>query len=98
MAVSGASVGVGGAAASDLRIDGDRLCLCRYEADRGGCGRPVTGDRGPSSLYEELRLITGLFVLVEEGDWDAGVYGIASTWGGAEVTAVGCLCLCQQPH
>lgn len=82
---AGASVGVGGAAASDVPMvrEGDRLCLCRYEAefDLGGWGLPVTGDRGGSSLYEELRLIAGLVVLDDAGDCcDGGVYGISPAW------------------
>ena len=45
------SVGVGGAP-SDFAIDGDLRCLWMYEdedKDRGGAGRLIAGDRGPSS-------------------------------------------------
>lgn len=67
---SAASVGVGGA--SDLTMEGDRRCLCRYEAedmDRGGCGLIVDGDRGTSSWwYDEVRLTEGLLVLDDAGD------------------------------
>lgn len=67
---SGASVGVGGAAASDTDKDGDRLCLCRYDAefDRGGVGLLVTGDRGISSLYEDVRLTAGVLAFDDAGD------------------------------
>ena len=34
--------------------------------------------------------MAGLFVLVEAGDWDAGVYGMSSYSGSVEVRAVGC--------
>jgi hypothetical protein len=74
--LSGASVGVGGAAGSATVSDGDRLCLCRYDAefDRGGCGLPVTGDRGTSSLYEDVRLMAGVLVFDDAGDCaDGGV-------------------------
>lgn len=71
------SVGVGGAA-FELVVDGDRLCLWRYEADRGGDGRPRDGDTGPFSLYDELRLRAGLFGFEDAGDCcDGGVYGIS---------------------
>lgn len=72
-AVPVASVGVGGP--STLVIEGERLCRLIYEAEeceRGSCGRPVTGDRGGSSLIDELRLMAGLAVLVELGDCCAG--------------------------
>jgi hypothetical protein len=70
------SVGVGGPSA--LGIEGDRLCRFIYDADeceRGSCGRPVTGERGSSSLIDELRLMTGLADLEEAGDccWAGGV-------------------------
>jgi len=75
---SGPSVGVGGA--SDV-IEGDRRCLLMYEAeecDRGSRGLPVMGDRGGSSLYEEVRLTVGVLFLDEAGDCCVGgVYGIA---------------------
>lgn len=64
----GLSVGVGGSA---FVIDGDLLCLCIYEAaecERGSCGRPVTGERGPSSLIEDDRLMFGLADLEEAGE------------------------------
>jgi hypothetical protein len=67
------SVGVGGP--STLVIEGDRLCRLMYEAEeceRGSCGRPVTGDRGISSLMDELRLTAGLADLDEAGDCCAG--------------------------
>ena len=77
---SGASVGVGGAP-SDFVIEGERLCLCRYDAediDLGG-GRPMAGDLGASSLYDELRLRAGLVGFDDAGDCcDGGVYGISS--------------------
>lgn len=63
------SIGVGGP--SDLVIEGERLCRLIYEAeewDRGSCGRPVMGDRGTSSLMDELRLTTGLTDFDEAGD------------------------------
>lgn len=63
------SVGVGGP--SDLLIEGERLCRLIYEAEeweRGSCGRPVMGDRGTSSLMDELRLTTGLVDFDEAGD------------------------------
>lgn len=42
--------------------------------DRGGAGRPTAGDRGPSSLYDELRLRAGLLFLEDAGDCcDGGV-------------------------
>jgi hypothetical protein len=66
-------VGVGGP--SGLVIEGDRLWRLMYEAEeceRGSCGRPVTGDRGSSSLIDELRLTAGLAVLDEAGDCSAG--------------------------
>lgn len=73
----GASVGVGGPLSETFVIEGDRRCFRRYEEedmDRGGAGRPIIGDRGPSSLYEELRLNAGLFVLDDAGDCcDGGV-------------------------
>ena len=67
------SVGVGGPSA--LGIEGDRLCLLIYDADeceRGSCGRPVMGERGGSSLIDELRLMAGLADLDEAGDCCAG--------------------------
>lgn len=68
---------MGGAASDTVVTEGDRRCLRRYEEediDRGGAGRPTTGDRGPSSLYDELRLRTGLAVLDDAGDCcDGGV-------------------------
>lgn len=76
------SVGVGGTS-STFVIEGDRLCLWRYEVediDRGGVGRIIEGDRGPpSSIYDELRLNAGLVGLEEAGDCcDGGVYGISA--------------------
>lgn len=75
-----ASVGVGGAP-SDFAIEGDLLCLWRYEEefDRGGVGRPISGDRsGPSSQYDDDRLMEGLVGFDEAGDCaDGGVYGIS---------------------
>ena len=75
---SGASVGVGGA--SDLAKEGERRWRLIYDAElceRGSCGRPVTGDRGPSSLYDDVRLMAGLADLEEAGDCcEGGVYGI----------------------
>ena len=75
-------MGVGGAP-SDVVIDGDRLCLCKYEdddIDLGGNGRPIAGDRGPSSLYDECRLSAGLLGFDDAGDCCAGgVYGISLT-------------------
>lgn len=75
---SGPSVGVGGA--SDLANDGERRCRLMYDAEeceRGSCGRPVTGDRGPSSLYDDDRLMAGLADFEEAGDCcEGGVYGI----------------------
>jgi hypothetical protein len=65
-------VGVGG---PSLVMEGDRLWRLMYEAEeceRGSCGRPVTGDRGSSSLIEELRLTAGLADLDEAGDCSAG--------------------------
>lgn len=77
MVGSAPSVGVGGAT-SDFVIEGDRLCLCMYEADLGGVGRPMAGDRGPSSQYDDDRLSAGLLVLDVAGDCcDGGVYGIS---------------------
>jgi hypothetical protein len=67
------SVGVGGP--SIFVMEGDRLCRLIYDADeceRGSCGRPVTGERGSSSLIEELRLTAGLADLDEAGDCCAG--------------------------
>ena len=63
---------------SALGIEGDRLWPFIYDTDeceRGSCGRPVTGDRGSSSLIDELRLMTGLADLDEAGDccWAGGV-------------------------
>lgn len=75
---SGDSEGVGGAAS--VFIEGDRLFLCKYEVelDRGGDGRPIAGDRGPSSLYDELLLRAGLLTFDDAGDCCAGgVYGIS---------------------
>ena len=65
-------MGVGGAA-SDFWSDGDRLCLDMYdcEDDLGGCGRPVSGDRG-SSLYDDDLLNAGLADLDDAGDCAAG--------------------------
>jgi hypothetical protein len=71
------SVGVGGAP-SDFVIDGVRRCLWMYEAERGGAGRPLAF--GPSSLYEDERLMAGLWVLEDAGDCcEGGVYGISPT-------------------
>jgi hypothetical protein len=56
-------------------IEGERLCRLIYDADeceRGSCGRPVTGERGSSSLIDELRLTAGLADLDEAGDCCAG--------------------------
>lgn len=79
-------MGVGGA--SDV-IEGDCRCLLMYEAeecDRGSRGLPVMGDRGGSSLYEELLLTVGVLFLDEAGDCcDGGVYGIAWVGGGSEL-------------
>lgn len=75
---SGESEGVGGAPSDS--IEGDRLDLCRYdvELDRGGVGLPMAGDRGPSSLYDELLLRAGLLTFDDAGDCCAGgVYGIS---------------------
>ena len=47
------------------------------EFDRGGDGLPMAGDRGPSSLYDELRLRAGLLTFDVAGDCDGGVYGIS---------------------
>lgn len=56
-------------------MEGVRRCLLRYDAediDRGSCGRPVIGDRGTSSLYDEERLIAGLAECEEAGELCAG--------------------------
>ena len=69
---AGVSDGVGGS--FDL-IDGDRRCLCMYDAefDRGGVGRPTAGDRGPFSMpNEELLLRAGLLTFDVAGDCCAG--------------------------
>jgi len=74
--VAGASVGVGGPAASVTDSEGDRLCLWRYddEFDLGGWGLLVAGDRGPSSLYEDVRLMAGVLFLDDAGECaDGGV-------------------------
>jgi hypothetical protein len=70
-------------------MEGDRRCLFMYDAeewDRGNLGLPVTGDRGGSSLYEEVLLMAGVLLREEAGDCCVGgVYGIVmSTWGGSE--------------
>ena len=74
---SATSSGVGGAQSETFVIEGDRRCFRRYEdddSDRGGAWRPMPGDRGPSSLYEELRLSVGLLDFEDAGDcWAGGV-------------------------
>ena len=47
--------------------------------DRGGVGRPMAGERGPFSVYDELRLKVGVLAFEDAGDCcEGGVYGISA--------------------
>ena len=57
--------------------------------DRGGVGRLIAGDRGPSSQYDDDRLMVGLVGCDEAGDCaEGGVYGISPVRAVGEVLVV----------